>query len=478
MITTVASAEETEASRPYQPHGVALDLMYYKGSEVLLSGPAGTGKTRANLEKLLLIAEKYAGCRILICRKTRASLTDSVLVTWEKKVVPEGHPCLKGPTRKFRNSYLFRNGSEIVVGGLDEPTRSFSTEYDIIYVAEATELTLEDWESLLRALRNGKVPYQQIISDCNPDSPQHWLYQRCQSGVVKMLESKHEDNPELFDPETGAYTEFGKTYLRNLDNLTGPRKLRLRHGRWVQAEGVVYEHWDAAKHRITRKELPPGWQDYPRYWDIDFGYTNPFSLQEWLLGPDGDLYRFRQIYRTKRLVSEHAADMLAALGYKMKFDREGEPTGDLIATRKNPDPLPRAVICDHDAEGRATFERHTGLRTTAAYKAIEDGIQATQERLGRPESETETFLPCRLWFVRDGLIHPPDENLMQGKLPTCTEEEMDAYVWDTTGERRGKKKGELPVDKNNHGLDGTRYQVAFQDQIWKRSNQVLDLMPL
>lgn len=475
MITLVDNIERVDAHRDYEPHGVALELMYYKGSEVLLSGPAGTGKTRANLEKLLLIAEKYAGCRILICRKTRASLTDSVLVTWEKKVVPEGHPCLKGPTRKFRHSYLFKNGSEIVVGGLDEPTRTFSTEYDIVYVAEATELTLEDWESLLRSLRNGKVPYQQIIADCNPDSPQHWLYQRAQSGVVKMLESKHEDNPELFDSETGGHTAFGKTYLTNLDNLTGPRKMRLRHGRWVQAEGVVYEHWDPAKHRITRKELPTGWQSYPRIWDVDFGFTNPFSLQEWLIGPDRELYRLRQIYRTKRLVQEHAADMLAALGYRMEFDAKGEPTGNLITLRKNPDPLPTAVICDHDAEGRATFERHTGLRTTAAYKAIGPGIEAVQVRMGRPESATETFLPQRIWFVRDGLIHPPDENLMRDKLPTCTEEEMDAYVWDTAN---GKKKGELPVDKNNHGCDGTRYAVAYVDQIWKSSNQVMDLMPL
>ncbi|WP_149112819.1 hypothetical protein [Limnoglobus roseus] len=116
-----------------------------RDDECLLSGPAGTGKSIACLTKLFLFAEKYPGARLLIVRKTRESLTEAGLVTWENEVVPKGHPCLEGPQRKFRSSYQFPNGSVIVVGGLDKSQKVMSTAYDLIYVQEAIELRESEW---------------------------------------------------------------------------------------------------------------------------------------------------------------------------------------------------------------------------------------------------------------------------------------------------------------------------------------------
>jgi len=451
----------TPAQRPYKPYGAALQVLRERRREVLLSGPAGTGKTRANCEKLYACANKYPGCRILIVRKTRASLSQSVLVTWEEKVVPLGHPCLKGPTREFRKEYRFPNGSVVAVGGLDEPSRILSTEWDIIYVAEAIELTEKDWETLTTRLRNGVIPYQQIIADTNPDSPQHWLYQRQQAGKCLMLESRHEDNPAIFDQQSGQLTERGKPYIEALDQLTGVRKARYRHGRWVAAEGVVYEDWNAAIHRIYLADIPTGWQSWARYWAVDFGYTNPFVWQEWVLSPDGAAYRIREIYKTKTLVEDHAKAILHATGRTMTFDAAGKPTGKLVATRENPDPLPSAIVCDHDAEDRATLSRHLGLTTIGAYKAVSSGIQAVAARL-KPTETGRGTKAARLYFVRDGLIHVPDEELLEKRMPVCTEDEMDGYVWDTAS---GKKVGEEPVKKNDHGADTTRYFVAHVDDV-------------
>src|ERR1051326_5230566 len=246
----------------YEPRGACRDLLESQAPEIVISGPAGTGKSVACLYKLHWIATKVPKLRALIVRKTRSSLTESALVTYEEKVLPPRHPALLGPRRNCRQAYHYPNGSTIVCGGLgssDEASRTLSTEYDLVYVQEAIELTEHEWEMLTRPLRNGVLSYQQLLADTNPDSPRHWLKLRANAAKTRMLESRHEENPVLFDAAAGQWTDFGKTYLARLDALTGPRYHRLRHGRWVQAEGVVYEGWDPAVHLIDRFPIPAGW---------------------------------------------------------------------------------------------------------------------------------------------------------------------------------------------------------------------------
>src|SRR5712671_1444627 len=124
------------AQKPYTPYG-AIETMFYDHSpELIVSGPADTGKSRGILERMYLLASKYPRSRMLMTRKTRASLTESAMVTFERYVVPDHSPVLQGPQREQRHAYRFPNGSEIVTGGLGddkEKTRIMSTEYDLIY---------------------------------------------------------------------------------------------------------------------------------------------------------------------------------------------------------------------------------------------------------------------------------------------------------------------------------------------------------
>lgn len=438
MAVALAPRERTVVS--YSPRGASRELFTRRDSELLISGPAGTGKSRSALEKLHLCASKYPGMSALMARKTLVSLTSTTLVTYTKRVLhPLDGVTFFGGSSQEPPHYRYPNGSRIVVGGMDKPSKIMSSDYDLIYIPEATELVEDDWESCTTRLRNWVMPFQQLMGDCNPGPPHHWLKKRADAAVITMLESRHEDNPELFDA-AGSLTERGRDYIGKLDRLTGVRLLRLRKGIWAAAEGMVYaDVWDPALHLIDRRELPDEW---PRYWVVDFGYTNPFCWQQWAEDPDGRLYREREIYMTQRLVEDHCKDILKV-------------------TAK--DPKPRAVICDHDAEDRATFERHAGVSTTAAHKAVSPGIQATASRMkvagdGRP----------RLFFLRDSLVEIDRAHADAGH-PTCTEEEVEGYVWDTSA---GRKKGEEPLKKDDHGMDGTRYMVADRDLAQKRSAYV------
>jgi PBSX family phage terminase large subunit len=408
----------------YRPFGAAREFFTCKDDEVLMSGPAGTGKSRGLLEKLHTVATRYDGARLLLIRKTRTSLTNTTLITYNQLVLPDGHADVSYQGAKYPN------GSVIDFGGMDKASKIMSSEYDIIAVPEATELTENDWESLTTRLRWGRLPYQQIVGDCNPSYPKHFLKQRSNAGRLRMLESRHEDNPTLWNGTD--WTEKGRAYIAKLDALTGARYLRLRKGIWAAAEGMVYSDYDAAVHMIDRRELPRTWQ---RIWSVDFGFTNPFAWQQWARDPDGRLYREKEIYKTQTLVEDHAKEIKKAT--------EG-------------DPRPIAIICDHDAEDRATLERHLGLLTGGAYKAIKRGIQAVQERLRKQRDNKP-----RIFFMRDSLVET-DTNLQDAHLPTCTEEEIESYSWPPNPQSRG---GEVPIDRDNHGMDAMRYCVAFVDSL-------------
>ena len=61
----------------------------------------------------------------------------------------------------------------------------------------------------------------------------------------------------------------------------------------------------------------------------------------------------------------------------------------------------------------------------------------------------------------DARIEPVDNNLIEAKYPTCTEEEFAGYVWAQSPD--GKPLKEIPVDLHNHGMDCVRYMMMALD---------------
>jgi len=425
----------------YEPRGAAKKLWKCREPEILYEGPAGTGKSRADLERVLAQATKYPGSRHLLCRKTRASMTESVLVTFENKVLPPGSPILRGPQRRLRQSYTVPcpggGHSEIIIGGLDKPERTFSTEYDTIIVFEAIETTLNDYELLLRALRNNVMPYQQIIAETNPGPSGHWLNQRAKENKMFRLKSKHEDNPVYWDQGRDKWTRKGIKYIEKLDAMSGARKLRLRFGKWASADGSVYPEYDPQIHVIDRFQIPREWR---RIRSCDFGYTNPFVCQWWAIDPDDIMYMYKEIYFSNRLMKKHVRTMMR--------HSEGEEY--------------EATVVDHDPEARKIMEA-AGIETTAAYKDVETGIDAVNSRL-----KVRGNGKARLYHMRDSLIEL-DEYLVDEKRPTQTTDEYDGYVFKR--DKEGRIDKEEPVKRDDHGMDGTRYAVAYVDDLpWGKSD--------
>jgi PBSX family phage terminase large subunit len=413
---TVEAAQANPLHRFYQPFGGQLELLRCRDRQVLVEGPANTGKSRAVLEKVHAAATKYPTMRAAIVRRTRKSLTQSAMVTYEQKVIA---PADSVQWRTQEQEYRYPNGSRVVIAGLDNPEKLLSSEYDLIYVQEAIEVTEAGWEYLDSRLRNHVMPYQQILGCCNPSASYHWLNQRALRGRTTRIRVVHEDNPSITEED-----------LQALRALSGIRRVRLYEGKWANAEGTVHPGWNPEVHVVDR-EIPDEWT---RFWAIDFGFTNPFVWQEWAEDGDGRLYLVRELYHTRRLVEDHARHIL-------RLTAES--------------PAPSAIICDHDAEGRATLERYLQRATQGAHKAVQPGLQAVDARL----QVAKDGLP-RLFMCREALVER-DFDLSSAHRPCSTEEEMDAYVWATSVDGRPQK--EEPIKEHDHGNDAMRYIVAHRD---------------
>src|SRR5690606_22301045 len=203
-----------------------------------------------------------------------------------------------------RTGYLIGK-SEIVCYGFDDSERIKSSEYDLAYCNEATELTIDDWEILLSRLRHGKLGWHQAIADCNPGAPSHWLNKRAEAGRMRRFTTTQIDNPAYYDLDTQRWTEVGRPYLERLDRLTGVRHKRLRLGIWCAAEGIVYADFDPAIHVID-KPIEPIERCVV---GVDWGFRDPGVFQVWGTDSAGRMYRIHEVYRTGQTIDwwiEHA----------------------------------------------------------------------------------------------------------------------------------------------------------------------------
>lgn len=477
---SVQSLEKKDNIRdiPFQPLPIQRKFMLSTADQVLLSGSFGAGKSRVGCEKGFFLNLMYPGNRGLIIRKSLKDVkTSTINQTLLPEVIPRSHipdsimiggDKIKGHTKRENiirhyTGTTDRNGdpvmSEIYYYGLesgrsarddDLPEKIGSTAFGWIFVDEGTEIERGEWNQLYGRLRyKGKrqagqlyeVPFRQIFTATNPDSPQHWMYEHFQpddpdKGAGEVYKMNLFDNPHLPDQ-----------YVENLEkNLSGMYYERYVKGEWVGAEGMVYDEYDPAKHLVGPENLPKAdsWQvhgqeeydngevsnyvtpppDWRIYRTIDFGYQNPFVVQWWARSPGDKMVLFREIYRSQTIVEDHAKRILAL----------------------DPDRNIELATADHDAEQVETLRRH-GVETSPAKKDVEAGIQAVKSRMmlndkGEPG----------LYFMRGARAHKPDTHLKLNDRPLKTLDEIYSYEWEDDDE-------EVPVKEDDHGMDAMRYLI-------------------
>jgi phage terminase large subunit len=360
--------------------------------ELLICGPAGTGKTFPILSVLHTLCRDNSDLRMLLLRATRVSLTESALVTFEQEILPADgcERMAEGAGRSHRHSYQYPNGSELVIGGLDRnPTKVLSTAWDIVFANEAIELQQEAWETLTSRMnrpgRDRRLGW--MLADTNPAHPNHWLKTRCDAGSTTLWNTKHEANPLLHDGRN--WTPAGMAYLAQLDKLTGPRRKRLRDGLWAQGDGIWFDTFDPDVHVTTLADYVQG---LPTYIGVDSGV---WTGAVWLQIREQPTFRLNVIdcYLSEGLSAERNAHAIKARSAQYGLIRRifTDPAGGAR------NPVGATVIAEFERVGLSPLDRWP-------MRAVADGLELILSYLGGDGNPPALFVHPRCQKLVDALV--------------------------------------------------------------------------
>lgn len=295
------------------------------------------------------------------------------------------------------------------------------------YVDELTLIPESFWKMLLSRL---SVRGAQVFATTNPDSPFHWvkksLLDRKDELDLKQWDFLLEDNPSL-----------DENYVANLKReYRGLWYQRYIEGKWVLAEGTIYDFFDNNTHVIDF--TPAHSADYYIV-GIDYGTTNPTGFT--LIGYNANHYPNMWIEK------EYYWDSVKQ--HRQKTDTEYG--ADLV---KFVDCYPvRAIYLDPSAASFKTELQRQGVRNILdASNDVLDGIRFVSNLLANG-----TLRVCKCC-----------KNLI---------DEFGTYTWDIKSHESGIDK---PRKSNDHLLDSVRYALfsAFSKNLGGSRMTVEDVRQL
>jgi len=177
-----------------------LPLFFDEHRYLVLKGGGGSGKSIFAGRKILERCVNEPGHRYLVCRKVGKTLRESCFEQLKEQAYAYyAEHVAYIPRGKSGDMYIrFKNGSEILFAGLDDPEKLKSI-FDItgIWLEEASEFTQADFNQLDIRLRTEFPYYLQMIITFNPISIMHWIKKRFfdkRDPRATVHESTYKDN--------------------------------------------------------------------------------------------------------------------------------------------------------------------------------------------------------------------------------------------------------------------------------------------
>ncbi len=421
----------------FRPHGQMRDLFKSHANIKIAGGTYDAGKTYSCVAYIDQLARNYPGARLTFIHRSLKRVYKNIVPTYEKylrfrprsRADPKPTPITRygGEHPDF---FEYWNGSRIYMNGLDKPQNLLSDFFDAAFVNQAELVSFDTWDELTARVseRAGTLPIAFLLGDCNPSTPNHWIRQQTKAGKLTYFEMTFRDNPEIYNQQTGELTENGKRRVQRLQNLEGLRYKRGYEGKWVSGEGLVFDGFLPEVHVIDNFTISTKWE---RYISIDWGFRNPSCCIWWARSPDDRIYAYKEIYKTKLT--------------KPDFIRMIKANCDAS------DRIRYAAVDSADQDAVEQLQR-AGFRVKQPKKSRATQIDAIKERL----KVDATGAPA-IFFLRDRLVHPPDEDLKDTYRPIEVTDEFLSCAYDKN--MRGTNRDDEAIKGDNHGIDSTAYFI-------------------
>lgn len=259
----------------------------------VIYGGAGSGKSYTVTQ--FLIARRllrYKNKRLLVTRKYNPSLKQtaySLMLEWLQKFK------VKYEEKKSEQVINLPNGSEILFRGMDDAEKIKSSEFNYIWMEEATEFTMQDFLQLRLRLRRANAGQRnQMFLTFNPVSS--WVtdyFLKQEQEDVGVLKTTYKDNIRFLDDD----------YVKALEGLAN-QDLSFYQiyalGQVAELKNKVYNNY------VVVKDLPSSYDEI--IYGVDFGYNNPSVILE--IGiKDGNIYIIKELYKTHLTNSELIEEM-------------------------------------------------------------------------------------------------------------------------------------------------------------------------
>ena len=307
-----------------------------KAKNVIIYGGAGAGKS-FTLAQFLIFERllKYKNKRFLFTRKYNPSLKLSVIKLIRELLHEYNIPFEENKAEQvFSFPYL---RSEIVFRGIDDAEKLKSAEFNYIWLEEATEFNMEDYQQLRLRLRRANAGQRnQIYLTFNPIGKNNWIYKyffEKKQPDTQILHTNFLDNPFL-DEE----------YINILQNLKEQdhRFYQIYTlGEFADLDHLVYNNWEVIS------ELPNKFDEI--IYGLDFGYNNPTALLQ--IGIYDD-----EIYIIKELYKNHLTNADLIREMKHFVDKRG------------------IIYADSAEPARIEEIKRAGFWIKPAEKSVKDGI--------------------------------------------------------------------------------------------------------
>ena len=307
----------------------------YNGRYLVLLGGAGSGKSYFATQKLIIRAMQTKH-RFLVLRKVERTIRESVFKLFTSVIMEENLSEMVS-INKTDKTIRFKNGSEIIFAGLDDPEKIKSIAgITGMFLEEATEFGEGDFDQLDLRLRGLGNDYKQIVLAFNPIDHRHWLKRRFFDNNLpnaKTNKTTYLDNA-FIDEEYKVKMEQLKDQDENLYNIYAL-------GNWgVPLKGLIYKEWKI----YSRK--PKGDVVY----GLDFGYNAPSGLVK-ITFDDEQIYVEELLYESG-LTTYQLVDRLK------EFELKDDP-----------------IYCDAAAPDKIEELYNSGFNAQPADKNVTEGIE-------------------------------------------------------------------------------------------------------